>query len=328
MKPKPTPLPMTADDFAWLGNVQEVRHPLSQSHPIWVRSTRIKEGPVPQPSVPHPEQHPYCELTFVRRGRGVQYIANEKLERDSGDVILLGPGLPHYGLHLDYPQYHTAIYFLPTVVFEMGPEGDGARVLERFTRAQTIRHRILRPPPAVRKELVASFDALQIEFDHPAVCRELRLRALLANVLSALMRWDRLFQNETSPNRQSLNWVQIEKALRYIQENYTEAIYVQDMARAAGLGPSRLQTMFREALGMSCMQYLLAFRISHAAAALCQPGARVTDTALANGFDAMSNFNTSFRRVMGMSPTEYVKRRQHQACRLWSVRVASTPLPT
>ncbi|HYD84123.1 MAG TPA: AraC family transcriptional regulator [Opitutus sp.] len=306
--------PAPTEHLEWLGNVQEVRHPLSQSHPIWVRSSVVAAGaPVPQPSVPSPEQHPYCEVAFVREGRGWQYIGSEKLERNSGDIILLGPGLPHYGMHLDWPQRHSVVYFLPTVVFEMGPEGDGARVLERFTLPQPIRRRILRPPLELRAKLEAVFDDLQNEFDGSAVCREFRLRSLLAEILSSILRWDDRFHRDTATDRQAVNWVQIEKALRYIQEHYTEAIYVQDVARAAGLGASRLQTMFREALGISCMQYLLSFRVSHAAASLCQPGARVADVAMATGFDALSNFNTAFRRAMGMSPTEYIRRRQHGA---------------
>jgi len=297
------------EHLEWLGQVQEVRHPLSQSHPIWVHSSVISAGAsVPQPSVPCPEQHPYCEVAFVREGRGWQYIGREKLERNSGDLILLGPGLPHYGMHLDWPQRHSVVYFLPTVVFEMGPEGDGARVLARFTQPQPIRHRVLRATPELRARLETLFDELQTEFDGNALCRELRLRSLLAEILSSILRWDGCFRREEAVDRQALNWVQIEKALRYIQEHYTEAIYVQDVARAAGVGASGLQTMFRDALGISCMQYLLSFRISHAAAALCQPGARVADVAMAMGFESLSNFNTAFRRVMAMSPTEYMRR--------------------
>jgi AraC-like DNA-binding protein len=59
--------------------------------------------------------------------------------------------------------------------------------------------------------------------------------------------------------------------------------------------------------GMSCFQYLGAYRISHAASLLCLPGARVTEVAPAVGFETFSHFNAAFRRFQGMSPTEYIR---------------------
>ena len=62
-------------------------------------------------------------------------------------------------------------------------------------------------------------------------------------------------------------------------------------------------------MGMSCMQYLRSYRISHACALLCLPGARVTEVAMEVGFETLSHFNLSFRRFCECSPTEYIQRR-------------------
>ena len=90
-----------------------------------------------------------------------------------------------------------------------------------------------------------------------------------------------------------------------MHQNFAEPIYVRDLARAVGLSLSRLQSMFRTALGMSCIQYLRAYRISQAASLLCMPDARVTEVAFNVGFETLSHFNTSFHALMGMSPTRY-----------------------
>jgi AraC family transcriptional regulator, melibiose operon regulatory protein len=72
-----------------------------------------------------------------------------------------------------------------------------------------------------------------------------------------------------------------------------------------------LRRLFRDAFGMSCIHYLSAYRISHAASLLCLPGARISEVGPAVGFETLSHFNSAFRRSQGMSPTEYV--RSHKA---------------
>jgi AraC-like DNA-binding protein len=62
---------------------------------------------------------------------------------------------------------------------------------------------------------------------------------------------------------------------------------------------------------MICIQYLQAYRISHAASLLGLPGARVTEVAPSVGFETISHFNASFHRFKGMSPREYI--RSHKA---------------
>ena len=82
---------------------------------------------------------------------------------------------------------------------------------------------------------------------------------------------------------------------------------MQDIAKFVGMSTTSLQATFRQGIGMSCMQYLRAFRVSQAKAALAQPNARVTVVAYEVGFDTLSNFNASFRSAIGMSPSEYLQ---------------------
>ena len=68
-----------------------------------------------------------------------------------------------------------------------------------------------------------------------------------------------------------------------------------------------VHSLFCDTFGMSCVQYLRAYRISHAASLLCLPGARVTEVAFAVGFETLGYFNRAFRHFQGMSPREYIR---------------------
>lgn len=298
----------TVEAVTWLNEVREVRHPIDLNRPLIVRQGNLRTGPpLPQPSVPFPERHPYCEIGINFEGRSVQLIGTERINRNTGDMLLIGPGTPHYATLLSYPQRWVTIHFLPILLFEMGPERDGARVLARFTAPQKIENRVLRPPAELMRGLSSRFKEMAVEFERYEVGSEFRLRALLMEILVDLLRWEESTGSVLSNNPTSLNWLQVEKTLRYIHEHYAEPLYVEQIARAVGLSVSRLQVTFREALGMSCVHYLRALRISHAKALLCAPEARVTEIALQAGFETLSHFNTSFRSLIGMSPTEYMR---------------------
>jgi len=234
------------------------------------------------------------------------------VDRPHGTVLLLGPGVPHYGLHVTYPYRVITVHFLPILLLEMGPQGDGARFLSRFTASRSITDSILRLPPTFRREITELFEAMATEFHDRKIGREFRLRALLSEILVRILRWEESGKRVAHAMHDQPNWVQIEKALRFIQEHYAEPLYVEQIAKASGLAVSRLQSVFRQTVGMSCVQYLRAYRITQAKALLCVPEMRVTEAALAVGFDTLSHFNTSFRNLIGMSPTEYAQSQQRK----------------
>jgi AraC-like DNA-binding protein len=296
------------EENTWLSDVREVRHPIDVAHPLVVHYVNIKSGPpLPQPSVPFPEKHPYCEVSFHFQGKLTQFIGAEKVERSAGNLMLMGPGTPHYAMYLSYPQRSVAIHFLPMLLFEMGPAGDGARMLTRFTTPRKISERVILPPAKLKRELSWRFEQMAKEFEDRKIGSEFRLWALLMESLVDILRWEESSGFRVEGKTMTLNWTHVEDALRYIHDHYSEPLYLEEIAGAVRLSASRLKATFREALGMSCMHYVRALRISRAKALLCVPGAHIAETAYAVGFDSLGHFNASFRNLVGMSPTEYMR---------------------
>ena len=299
------PLP---DETDWLGRVREVRHPIDLSHPLRVAKNRpiTDAGRQFQPFVPNPERHPYCEFSFALEGRWTQFIGMEKVERSHGDLMLLGPGIPHYATHRAYPIRAIAVHFLPLFLFELSPN-DGARILNRFTASRSISQRVIRPPRTLQKKIAEQFETMAEEFEHPKLGSDTCVRALLMDVLIKLLRWEESVGEAIPLGSTASKWVQIEKILHFIYKHYTEPLYIEQIAREVGLSTDSLHRLFHEAFGMSCVQYLRAYRISHAASLLSLPGARVTEVAPAVGFETLSHFNASFHRFKGMSPRDYIR---------------------
>jgi AraC-like DNA-binding protein len=199
------------------------------------------------------------------------------------------------------------IYFLPWVLIEMGPENDGVRTLRRFTTQQSAAERIVHLPSDFRSDFQNRFEEIYREFSVPGFGREFRLRTLLMEILTRLVRWEQSLGRNIGGNELEIDWQPILKTLKYLRENYTEPIYAQNMARAVGLSESRLKYIFHKALGISWVKYLQGFRIHRAAALLNEGNHNVTEAAMAVGFDSLSHFNVTFRSFTGASPTNYWK---------------------
>ncbi|MCL5096033.1 MAG: helix-turn-helix transcriptional regulator, partial [Candidatus Omnitrophica bacterium] len=90
-------------------------------------------------------------------------------------------------------------------------------------------------------------------------------------------------------------------------------IYARDVAAAAGVCRSRLEVLFRNALGVSWNRFLRNYRIERAAALLNDPKYRIIDAAMAVGFESLSNFNASFLTFMKMTPKMYQKAVRQQS---------------
>jgi AraC-like DNA-binding protein len=297
--------PAKLTELSWLVEVTESRQPLSELCPIWVRHGIVHSG-LP---VPHSERHPYCEFGTTVEGIVESLVEREQARRLPGDLFLAGPGVAHWARITKSPFKFITVYFLPSVLIELGPESDGPKILRRFTMPQSLAQRLVRPPAELRDRLLHQFKEIVIEFERSRFGREVRLRTLLMEQLVQLLRWESDAGLSAVDAELEFDWKPVHKALQYIREHFTEPIYARNVARATGKSETRLNVLFHKALGISWVKYLQSYRIHRAAALLSESGCNVTEAALATGFESLSHFNVTFRSFMGVAPTVYQKRK-------------------
>lgn len=80
---------------------------------------------------------------------------------------------------------------------------------------------------------------------------------------------------------------------------------VEDVARASGLGSSKLHELFRRHFHATPAQLLARARVAAAGRLLVETTRSVADVAFEVGVNGLSTFNESFRRLQAMSPLEY-----------------------
>lgn len=111
--------------------------------------------------------------------------------------------------------------------------------------------------------------------------------------------------NDTEPSASSQQIKRFKDVLNYIEEHYTEAISLEDMAKVAGLNPRYFCRFFRKMTQSTPTEYLNYYRIECACEQLMQNTISITDVALNCGFNDISYFIKAFHKAKGLTPKQY-----------------------
>lgn len=99
----------------------------------------------------------------------------------------------------------------------------------------------------------------------------------------------------------------LQRLCDYIEAHLEERLSLDDLAAAAGLHPVYLARLFRRSFGVPPHQYIQQRRVERAKRLLLSTDQPLTEIALACGFASPSHFSTSFRRLVGCSPSAFRK---------------------
>ena len=95
------------------------------------------------------------------------------------------------------------------------------------------------------------------------------------------------------------------RVLDYIAANYGNNILLEDMAAQAGLSPSHFSRLFKQTIGKSPYQFLMAYRIEQAKKMLDNPNTLMIDVAMNCGFSDQAHFSRVFKKIEGLTPKKY-----------------------
>lgn len=108
----------------------------------------------------------------------------------------------------------------------------------------------------------------------------------------------------------------VRKARHYILNHLTSPLTLDEVAQHAGVSPFHFCKIFKRATSLTFTDFVNRARVEHAKRLLLKPQTRITEVAYDVGFQSLSQFNRSFRRVTAQSPTEFrshLKPQHHRA---------------
>ena len=99
----------------------------------------------------------------------------------------------------------------------------------------------------------------------------------------------------------------IVRAAQLITDRHRENLSLGDVADEVELSRERLSRLFHESLGITFSEYLVQVRLTTAREFLSDTDNTITEVAYDSGFQSLSQFNRSFAKLEGKTPSAFRK---------------------
>ena len=100
----------------------------------------------------------------------------------------------------------------------------------------------------------------------------------------------------------------VANAKHYIMDRYHEPLSLDEVAAAVNTSTRHFCKVFKKATGITFTDYLARVRVEKAKNRLQNPHVRISEVAFDVGFESLSQFNRSFKRITAVSPSAYRKK--------------------
>ncbi len=252
--------------------------------------------------------HPEHELHLVTATDGDRYVGDHIGPFHAGDLVLVGPNLPHNWIS-DVRAGETVAerclvlqfssVFIANCIATFPELRFVQRLLNEAFRGVHFKAELAEHVGPLMRSLITAADARRIALfmEILSMIGHAEGRAPLASIG---FRPDPSVYLSTAMN----------PVLQYIGRNFTRDLSEAELAKLSNRSVSSFSRSFRSHTGMAFVQYVNSLRIELACQHLSQPDLMITDICYEVGFNNVSNFNRQFLAAKGMSPSKFRKLRR------------------
>ncbi|HSJ03035.1 MAG: helix-turn-helix domain-containing protein [Verrucomicrobium sp.] len=264
----------------------------------------VREYDLPQFSVPW-HFHPELELTFIQQGQGDRSVGDHLGGFTAGDLVLLGPNLPHYwrsgGVQSPGERARAIVVHFRPDSFGQGfldlPENKALKLLFRQAERGVHFH------GPVAEHMVGSLSRL------PALAGGNRLLGLL-QILHGLAEAPSGQKSilASAPYTGGTDTRTADRMRRVYEHLYThleEPLSLPEIAQVAGMSEAAFSRYCKKATGRTLTRLINELRVSKACKLLIETEKSVSEVAFLSGFQSLSNFNRAFADCKNLSPSAY-----------------------
>ncbi|MGI6326816.1 MAG: helix-turn-helix domain-containing protein [Saccharofermentanales bacterium] len=244
--------------------------------------------------------HTEVEFVLVKEGSLGLGLNSGYHVLEAGDMAMLGHGDIHYYDSKDRDSTVLIIVFRPEML-------RGLMDIDQMTLANTI---ISRKTCNNDFDRVAAdglrdcFNVIYHEINNKGNAYETIVRGRLAELSSRFLR----ICPESSANLESGllghgSKRLLQKAIRYINENYEQEITLNDISSHLNISPFYFSRLFSMSIGLTFKRYLNTLRVDKAHRLITASNRPITEIAFECGFNSIRTFNRVFSEIRGSTPS-------------------------
>ena len=245
------------------------------------------------------------EIVEVTSGTVMVQIGTELVAAAEGDFLYIPPSMTfRVDAATDYAAVRGMIFDMS--IIEANLENFDSEVFYMFYVQSKNKITVFGQDhpvnPTLKRFMQESYD----EYSDKDICYKLPIRANIYHMMTALLRYycgskdelDRMIYH---------NVLRLRPVISYIDEHYTEKIYIEELSDMINVSPDYFTKMFKESIGKTPIDYINAMKVNTAMDLLCTTEMSMTEIADSIGFCNPNYFHKIFKQYMLTSPLAYRK---------------------
>ena len=252
--------------------------------------------------------HPAIEIMYITRGIGTRFVGDCIEQYEEGDVCMIGPNLPHEWRNDDaYFDKESGLratcicLFFKREIFDPNfirlPEMNNIRdLIERSRRG-------LKFTGKSKLEITRFIRSSVNDVGVRKVTNLLTLLELRATSTEYELVASVGFTNSVN----SEDFERFNKVYKFLVKNFATSIRLEEVSTLVGLTPTAFCRYFKERTKKTFVEYLNEMRIGYSKKLLLENKMKISTISGEVGFPNLSNFISQFKKVTGMSPSQFQK---------------------
>jgi AraC-like DNA-binding protein len=246
--------------------------------------------------------HPEYEIVFIMGADGTRHVGEHISRFEGSDLVLIGPHIPH--LNFDYgikTPYEKIVVHIKEDFLE--------RSFKNFPELMDIQSLFLKAKNGIcfnkkTKEVIG--ERLMNLVKMPRFEQFIEILSIFQYLATS----NEYFLLHSKPIEQHYNLKEqqrLKSVHRYIEDHYQEKIDISKMAELTHLSNAAFCRYFKKMTLMTFTEFLNQYRINQAKKLLILDK-NVTETCYECGFESLSYFNRTFKKVVGENPLQFKKK--------------------
>ena len=246
--------------------------------------------------------HPEYELVYIEAASGTRHIGEHISTYEKNDLVLIGSNIPH--LNFDYgikTTYRKVVVHLKKDFIEN--RLSGVPELNPITQLFEKSKYGLAFCGKVKRQIGEKLFHFEHLNDFQRYIQMLEILDMLANIPNPELLHEQPYNNKVSEREQG----RLRAIYAFVDKNYHKKINLDEVAAISNMSKEAFCRYFKKVSKYTFIEFLNRYRISQSKRILIS-GKSVSDACYQSGFESLSYFNRTFKKITTENPRDFRER--------------------
>ncbi|HMI01195.1 MAG TPA: AraC family transcriptional regulator [Pedobacter sp.] len=242
--------------------------------------------------------HNTHEIALILKSKGTRIIGDSIENFSEGDLVILGPKVPHISYYNNSAIHALVVYFRPNWLTENQLNSESLFKLRKLFNDTD---RGIKVTGLTKQKVAKNLFKLKRT-------KGLERILILLNILEAIAKsneYQCLASEGYSNSFSQQDIKRLDRVYQYIRDHFTETITLENIASISNMAPTAFCKYFKNKTQKTFTNFVNEVRIGYSCKLLWNLDLSVSDICFKCGFNNLTNFNRNFKLYTKMSPSKY-----------------------